>query len=232
MEALNSMGATAAEADAILGRMPEEEDEEESKNWIHNNGVDRVSSPTSPGPEWQEAGLAEGAKNPKDGSGSDTGTKGAQLAEIKQLIATLKEVERLSGVNSPESAKAREDLDLAKRAYDMIDKDPSNSTTYVSKLYTRLLDEFKSGLGGTINWKKFNKQYGTDIHNVGEYTEWFEEKYMSSFNNVVTVDPAAGVTDGGDATKMTRDEAIAWLIENNEGITDKEIEEELAIGGY
>jgi hypothetical protein len=198
-QALNAMGATPAEADAILGRMPEDSDKP-SKNWIHNNGVDRVSSPTSPGPQWQEAGLAEGAKNPKDGKGSDTGQKGAQRDEIVRMRREVDQIEDIYGLGSPEHNEALENLELTERLYgaiqDIKSKDPMASTTMISKRWDAILAQFKNVGTGAISYKQFSKAYGLtgddEVTNGEEFAEWFAKDVLKSSNNPIDPELVGG----------------------------------------
>ena len=119
-EALAAMGATQTEMDAILGRLPEVEEAGESKNWVDASG-NRISSPTSPGPEWQEAGLAEGAKNPDASvlaSELDLGTKGNQAFFLRNLVEKI-------ATMPPGAAKekAKKDVELFRLAFSMENPD-------------------------------------------------------------------------------------------------------------
>ncbi len=146
-EALNAMGATPAEADAILGRMPEVEEPGESKNWVDANG-NRVSSPTSPGPQWQEAGLAEGAKNPDaaGAGGFDLGVKGDQAMFLRNLEDKL--------ALMPEGAakeKAKKDVELFRLAFSMESPD-ALSNAQKTKLFETLYKD--KNLGYVIDGKR------------------------------------------------------------------------------
>jgi hypothetical protein len=115
------MGATPAEADAILGRMPEAA---EMTNYYNPTTGDNKAFATHPGGNWVEAGKAQGAQQPKDTSGGangGTGTEGAQFVAVETLRAKIASME--SGAARD---KLQGSLERMERAFNMQDKSGLN----------------------------------------------------------------------------------------------------------
>jgi hypothetical protein len=199
-QALNAMGATPAEADAILGRMPETA---EMTNYFNPTTKQNISSATHPGGNWVESGKAQGAQQPKDtsGDGPSTGQKGAQRDEILRIRNHVDDMADTYGEGSPEHEDAKEVLDLTEELYgvaeDLTSKGVMDSTTMTRAQWDEILsDHTNNGPGGDkkVDWESFNEMYNSTlsegdagyIDNAKKFGKWFRKHIVKAVNNPVS----------------------------------------------